>query len=288
MLWSAILAPALWTQPRQNPGAVQETVPPTAHTIANPDTTAGLHDLIQRLMTAVQNDDHAQFSALVQNLILPDCNAWFPQVFGNVIGPRMTQFYEESLPNFDAGLHDQIAGFIGAERTTVNVTRFQAPDLPDINSYAVGLVRAMQNPVPVYQVEMNKAGEGARGFTGVFVFVHEDFRYVGWRAMGAVPNLLPKRIRVGGNVQASKMIHQVLPSYPIGAKAKHVEGTVVLHVVINKDGSILEAQALLGPEELRKAAVDAVQQWRYQPTLLNGEPVQVDTTISVLFSLGRH
>ncbi len=100
------------------------------------------------------------------------------------------------------------------------------------------------------------------------------------------PPAVQHRIRVGGNVQAAKMIHQVQPSYPQIAKTAHVQGTVVLHAVIAKDGSVQELTYLSGPPLLMPAAMEAVRQWKYQPTLLNGEPVEVDTTISVIFTMG--
>jgi protein TonB len=96
----------------------------------------------------------------------------------------------------------------------------------------------------------------------------------------------PTRIRVGGNVAAAKLLHQVQPVYPQIAKTAHVSGTVVLHAIIAKDGTIQELQYISGPALLMRAAMDAVHEWRYQPTQLNGEPVEVDTTIQVVFSLG--
>lgn len=109
---------------------------------------------------------------------------------------------------------------------------------------------------------------------------------------GSGPGLPPppkptqSRIRVGGNVQAAKMVRQVQPIYPQIAKTAHVSGTIILHAVISKDGSVQELTYISGPPLLMKAAMDAVREWRYQPTLLNGEPVEVDTTISVIFTLG--
>ena len=100
------------------------------------------------------------------------------------------------------------------------------------------------------------------------------------------PPKAPARIRVGGSVQAAKMVRQVLPVYPAIAKTAHISGTVVLHAIIGKDGTIQDLQYISGPPLLMHAAMDAVRQWRYQPTLLNGEPVEVDTTISVVFTLG--
>jgi TonB family protein len=95
----------------------------------------------------------------------------------------------------------------------------------------------------------------------------------------------PQRVRVGGNVQQAKVIHMVKPAYPDDAKNQHIEGTIVLHVVIAHDGTVKEVSYVSGPDALKNAAVEAVRQWSYVPTLLNGEPVEVDTTVSVLFTL---
>jgi len=96
----------------------------------------------------------------------------------------------------------------------------------------------------------------------------------------------PSRIRVGGNVEAASLVNKVTPLYPPIAKTAHVSGTVVLHAIISKDGSIQELQYVSGPPLLMKSAMDAVKEWRYKPTMLNGEPVEVDTTIDVVFTLG--
>ena len=95
------------------------------------------------------------------------------------------------------------------------------------------------------------------------------------------------RIRLGGNVQAAKIISRVQPIYPQSAKDAGAQGNVLLHAVVSKDGKPLSLQVLnsqVNPD-LARAAVEAVSQWRYQPTLLNGEPVEVDTTIQVKFTL---
>lgn len=93
------------------------------------------------------------------------------------------------------------------------------------------------------------------------------------------------RIRIGGNVAQSQLIHKVAPIYPTKAIANRISGTVVLHAILAKDGTVLELQYISGPPELMSASMDAVRQWVYKPTLLNGQPVEVDTLISVLFTL---
>jgi TonB family protein len=92
-------------------------------------------------------------------------------------------------------------------------------------------------------------------------------------------------LHVAEDVMASKLIHRVQPVYPQIALAAHVSGTVVFHAVIAEDGRVKSLQFISGPALLEHAAANAVYQSRYQPTLLNGEPVQVDTTVSVDFVL---
>lgn len=94
-------------------------------------------------------------------------------------------------------------------------------------------------------------------------------------------------IRVGGNVQAARIVNRVQPVYPPLARQTRISGTVRLHAIISKDGTIQQLEVLSGHPLLQQAALDAVRQWRYQPTLLNGEPVEVDTTIDVIFSLNQ-
>lgn len=97
----------------------------------------------------------------------------------------------------------------------------------------------------------------------------------------------PMRIRIGGSVEAAKVLTRVQPVYPESAKAAGAQGTVVLHAVVGMEGKLLSLQVLNSQihPDLARAAVEAVSQWRYQPTLLNGEPVEVDTVITVNFKL---
>lgn len=97
----------------------------------------------------------------------------------------------------------------------------------------------------------------------------------------------PQRIRVGGNVQAANLIRKVTPTYPPLAKQARVSGTVRFTAIISKDGTIQQLQLINGHPLLVQSAQDAVKQWLYRPTLLNGEPVEVVTQIDVNFTLSQ-
>jgi protein TonB len=92
-------------------------------------------------------------------------------------------------------------------------------------------------------------------------------------------------VRVGGDVQSANLIKRVVPAYPQPARQVRVSGTVRLLGVIAKDGTIQRLQVLSGHPLLRQAAIDAVRQWVYRPTFLNGQPVEVEAPIDVIFTL---
>jgi TonB family protein len=97
---------------------------------------------------------------------------------------------------------------------------------------------------------------------------------------------VPHRIRVGGNVVAAQLVSKVSPVYPQYAQEKGIEGPVLMEAVISKEGDILSLKVVnTADADLSRAATTAVQQWHYQPTLLNGEPVEIVTTITVNFRL---
>lgn len=110
------------------------------------------------------------------------------------------------------------------------------------------------------------------------------------KAKGLDPRIgqpAPTRIRVGGNVQAARMVHQPKPKYPPLAKQARIQGVVRFEAIIGKDGTVQQLRLVSGHPLLIPAAQEVVKQWVYQPTQLNGEPVEVATTIDVNFALSE-
>jgi protein TonB len=101
----------------------------------------------------------------------------------------------------------------------------------------------------------------------------------------AVPKVAVQRVRVSQGVTAGLVIHKVQPSYPPLARTARVQGSVVLAAIIGKDGNIQNLHVISGHPLLTQAALDAVKQWKYKPYILNGEPVEVDTQVTVNFTL---
>jgi protein TonB len=104
----------------------------------------------------------------------------------------------------------------------------------------------------------------------------------------AVPRFVPatpQRVRISQGVTKGLLVHRVEPTYPTLARSARVQGEVVLSAVIDTNGQITNLQLVSGHPMLVPAALTAVKEWRYKPYLLNGQPVEVETTITVIFSL---
>jgi len=97
----------------------------------------------------------------------------------------------------------------------------------------------------------------------------------------------PKQLSVPSDVMARNLLNKVMPVYPPEAKKAKIQGKVVLSAVIGKDGNVENLRVLSGPDELQQSSLDAVRQWTYKPYLLNGDPVEVKTTVNVIYSLNQ-
>jgi protein TonB len=106
-------------------------------------------------------------------------------------------------------------------------------------------------------------------------------------ALGKSPELQTpvKRIHVAARVAEANLIHDVPPQYPPEAGRARIEGAVVLMALIDKDGAVKDVRVESGLPLLAQAAIDAVKQWRYKPYLVDGEPVEVDSRITINFTL---
>jgi TonB family protein len=108
-------------------------------------------------------------------------------------------------------------------------------------------------------------------------------------AAATQPASAPQRIRIGGNVQAMRLVQQTKPVYPDDLRQQGVQGTVMIRAIISKTGEPINPQVIntdIDPR-LAQAALDAVRQWRYTPTLLNGQPVETMTKVDVAFEIAQ-
>jgi TonB family protein len=104
-------------------------------------------------------------------------------------------------------------------------------------------------------------------------------------AAGSGASKTPKQLSVSSDVMQKNLLTKASPIYPPAAKQAKIQGTVVLEAVVSKDGSVENLRVVSGPAELQQSAIDAVRQWKYKPFLLNGDPVEVKTTVNIIYNL---
>jgi TonB family protein len=156
--------------------------------------------------------------------------------------------------------------------------------------YEMRVVKKGFEPYRVPRVALERGREASQNVTLGVTGTSEDVDVVAkgtGAADGSKTGTKVPLVRLGGEVQAAKILSKVTPAYPAVAKAAGIQGTVILHAIIGMDGKPLSLRIIndqVDPE-LARAALEAVSQWHYQPTLLNGHPIEVDTTINVNFSL---
>jgi TonB family protein len=210
---------------------------------------------------------------------------------------------QNAAGNFTGTIYD--ASGAGVLNATIVMTGFKSKTVDMSTSAADGTFSFRALPAGVYEMKVMKPGfeayldpqvdlEAARDLSrNIHLNVGSVTESVDVPAEGtgqAAPskgNIPPTRVKIGGEIEAAKLVKKVAPSYPESAKAAGVQGKVVLHAVIGMDGKPLSLQvvnSIIDPA-LARASVEAVSRWRYSPTLLNGQPIEVDTTIMVNFSL---
>lgn len=208
-------------------------------------------------------------------------------------------------------LSGKVAGTIsdpsgaGVANATVIMHNHEAKTIDMTTSDREGNFTFKSLPTGDYEFEVLKPGFESYDIPQVTLDAGRDFSQAVMLKLGAVNERVQvtpgnsarpversadgkvQRIRLGGTVEAAQLVTKVTPVYPESAKSAGVQGTVVLHAVISMDGRPLSLRVMNSQIDpaLAKSAVEAVSQWRYTPTLLNGDPIEVDTTVQVNYSL---
>jgi protein TonB len=256
-----------------------------------PDTQGGLEHLAKDLIKARESGNSSgEVQRLVQSLALPNPREWFSKVFGEHAYEPLAQAYS----NDQASLLQAVeAAVVTAARdgfTEIRAKKYEKSCDDSAGEFTFPLLMARITPVLLYELRMMNANS----FRRISIFAHVDgtFRYVGPLNIpnefdSAKDSNPPVRVEVKGDVQAARLLKRVSPSYPEEARREGLEGTVRLHAIIGSDGAVQQVRVIRGYCSLSEVSLPAVKQWHYSPTLLNGEPVEVDTTIDVIFSLRR-
>jgi len=262
---------------------VENPPKPTSATPGYPESEDGLKNLIGDVFGAMKSGKKDLVSSYFATLEIPDRAAWFTKAFGPTEGPRLEAKCEALArqPNGQIRAHFEYALKDG--RTNPETHEIHGPSTNQRMTRAI--LDAMVQPIMLFSASGTSPSQQYAASIGDFVYVDGAFRFVDPQVFQALSSAPPARIRVSGDMALKSLNHKIDPTYPDEARANRIQGTVVLHVVIGTDGSIKEMEAVSGDPALVKAATVAVQQWKYKPTLMNAEPVEVDTIVKVDFRL---
>lgn len=268
-----------------------------------PDSTSGLEHLVKDVIKAQKADQGERADALLRTMILPEPRNWYDAVFGGDVSEESETLYEKSGQAIPNSLAQFLLSATTRGMNNVVVMRFEKTCDDNSGEDVFGILETRITPVPLYELRLVNGTQFVRLFA--FAFVNGGFRFIippklhgnvfgpgrketpSTTAPGTTSKDGPgeQRSRVGGSVQAARLIHRVQPAYPERARSEHLEGKVEMHALIGKDGSMRKLYVVKGYCSLAAASLEAVRQWKYTPTMLMGEPVEVDTSIQVIFQL---
>jgi TonB family protein len=233
-----------------------------------PNTPDGLRQLLLDLLRHASSGDQAKLQIEIAAMKIPDYKNWFVQAFGPEQGQRVGDRYGQSLE----------AGESQFELLWTELARQQGV----ISVNRLGIPSGTQD---AYRANWKKTDDSTGPDSqsiGIFYFVDGKFRLDGSRH--DVRILSSNKT---GPVTVGKLLSRVQPVYPPLARQARIQGTVSVNVIVRKDGTVEAENVGAGHPLLVQAAVDAVKQWRYEPTTVNGEPVDIETKVYVAFSLNK-
>lgn len=252
----------------------------------------GFRNQLDAIVQYYRAGDQGKGRQLIDQFRLPHAEAWFSEHLGPAQGAEIRARYDRLFTNFAESLEKTIQTVV-ATRSAELITELgegkgEEPSIVLPGEKTSGVV-SVKEPHLFYggftiQVKKKKSVSWADTFT------YEDgvFRFAGF---GAWPFWVWEDGSEGGApkgghfFQPPILISQVAPIYPLSAKASGLEGVVVIHVLIDKEGRVKSADIVNGDPLLTPAALDAVRQWRYKPSTLGGAPSEAETTARVVFAL---
>jgi len=240
-------------------------------TVAYTNDSEALGRLLNSMLAAAKREDRSKLQSIIRETEIPNYQSWFTTNFGQEKGESWAEPYGRWLEKNEKELQEllvQLARMDG-EFAIEKMDTAKRYDL--LNGPLDGYVASWKRPT---------APKGKQLVTiADFFFVEGKFRW------DSTTQYFPFQKPKTGSIVPAKLIKRVAPEYPEEARQKAVQGTVVLNVLLRKDGSVMVQNVAEGDPILSPAAIEAAKQWRYEPTLLNGQPIEVETKISVVFML---
>ena len=247
-----------------------------------PNTADGLRLLLTDLLVAAKSDEQGKLRQKIAEMEIPDYENWFTRTYGQEKGQALAGAYGKSL-KLSEQQFEMLWIELAKQEGEISISELDAAnrrfDLAKKDD-------ALANPTDQFKADWKKTDSSAgptRQAVGYFCFVDGNFRLKNFPSneVQIVSTTKP------GPVVSAKLISRVPPVYPETARQLRIQGLVSLNVVVRKDGTVTVQNVGAGHPLLVPAAVAAVQQWKYEPTTVSGEPVEVQAKIYVAFELTK-
>lgn len=261
------------------------------------NSESGLRHLIQDSIAAAKANDQAKLAELTNSMVLPSPEEWFLKVFGAEWGSVYAKLYKENQGRASANLANIFSEATAQKFSILQVREFKnsCDFSADKDEYPMLAARVVPEPFSVVRFAK---GQDVRTLR-FLAYVDGGFRFLGLlrvpadlypgiaKSMGLKPGAStpPDPLVVAENVQRAKKIQDVAPIYPLEGRMNHVEGTVVLHSIIETDGTVGDVRVMMGQCPFAIATVRAIKQWKFSPTLADGVAVRTSTIWEVNFNL---
>ncbi len=229
---------------------------------------------------------------------MPENSPWFTEVYGPGFGASLARAYRQGVPNLEEEIKRIYEADARAGLLQANVSKYADPEA--VNAPIDRFLNCMNKIVPLYEAAFQgnrpmtqmslKPGTGNLAQTGgdldgFFVFYQGGFRFIPMDILIELPSERPIRIHLGMNVMQSKLVTKVYPRYPEEALKKRLQGKVVVRLELDINGNLQKSTLIEGDPVLGRAFMEAVKQWRFEPTTLDGDPVEVEVDAETAFTV---
>lgn len=244
-----------------------------------PNTADGLHSLLTDLLATAKDDDQGKVWSKIAEMEIPDYENWFARTYGQEKGQALASGYGKSLKLTEQQF-EMLWVELPKQEGEISISRLDAANRKfDLSKKDDALANPTDDFIADWKKTDSSTGPGRQAI-GYFCFVDGKFRLKNF----------PHEVQIlsttkPGPMVSAKLINRVPPVYPETARHLRIQGLVSVNVVIRKDGTVVVQNVGAGHPLLAPAAVAAVQQWKYEPTTISGEPVDVQAKIYVTFAL---